>query len=182
MKEVYKRALDGTIFKVIQGDITQENVDAIVNAANGFLSHGGGVALAIVKAGGRIIQDESDAIVLARGPLKTGDAALTTGGKLKAKYVIHTVGPQWGEGNEEEKLRKAIISVLGIAKEHDFTSIAIPAVSCGIFGFPKDRGTLIIVKTVHDFIQSNKTGLQEVHFVGIGSEITGFFGKALKNA
>lgn len=182
MKVVYSRAFEGVDLEVVNGDITQEDVDAIVNAANGYLSHGGGVALAIVKAGGRIIQDESDAIVRKSGPLKTGEAVLTTGGNLKARYVIHAVGPQWGEGNEEEKLRIAIVSALTIVKDNGFKSVSIPAVSCGIFGFPKERGTELIVNTVIGFVKSNKTSLNEVHFTGMDKDIVSLFELALENA
>lgn len=90
--------IDNKTLKVIKGDLTEEDVDAIVNAANSQLQHGGGVAGAIVRKGGRIIQEESNKI----GYVPVGKAAITTGGKLKAKYVIHTVGPVWGEGDEEK--------------------------------------------------------------------------------
>ncbi|MGB9694603.1 MAG: macro domain-containing protein [Caldisericaceae bacterium] len=182
MKVVYSRAFEDIDLEVVNGDITQEDVDAIVNAANGYLSHGGGVALAIVRAGGAVIQDESNAIVRKNGPLKTGEAVLTSGGNLKAKYVIHTVGPQWGEGDEDRKLRDAIVAVLTIAKDNGFRSISIPAVSCGIFGFPKERGTEIIVRTVLDFIKSNVTSLEKVRFIGTQNDIVSSFERALKNA
>jgi len=181
MRDVYQRDIAQVKFKVVQGDITKEDVDAIVNAANGYLSHGGGVALAIVQAGGRIIQDESNAIVSKKGPLKTGEAVLTSGGNLKARYVIHTVGPQWGKGEEEEKLRKAIISVLTIARENGLKSVSIPAVSCGIFGFPKEKGTELIVETAVNFAKSNKGSVNEIHFIGMDDYIVSLFELALRN-
>jgi Predicted phosphatase homologous to the C-terminal domain of histone macroH2A1 len=181
MSEIFVSVIEGTKIRVIKGDITEENVDAIVNAANSYLSHGGGVALAIVRKGGREIQEESDKIVEERGPIPVGEAVITKGYRLKAKYVIHTVGPRFGEGNEEEKLRNAIRSVLKLAKEYGIKSISIPAVSCGIFGFPKDKGTKIIVDEVLKFIKENKGVLEEVHFIGIDEEITNLFKEALVN-
>ncbi len=167
--------------KVVEGDITKIDSDAIVNAANSYLQHGGGIALAILRAGGEIIQKESNDIIRRNGPLKTGEAVITSGGNLKAKFVIHTVGPAWGEGNEEEKLQRAIISVLEIAKNIKLKSISIPAVSCGIFGFPKEKGTEIIFKSAKDFILNNETPFDEILLIGLGSEIPELFEKALKN-
>ncbi len=182
MREILEKEVGKVAFKVIEGDITEEDVDAVVNAANGYLVHGGGVALAIGRAGGKIIQEESNAIVRKRGLLKTGESAITSGGNLKAKYVIHTVGPQWGEGNEEKKLKQAIVSLLEIAKDKGLNSISIPAVSCGVFGFPKELGTEIIVKTAIEFVESNESNLRELRFVGLGEEIPNLFKKALQNA
>lgn len=147
-KVVYEHLLpSGHLLQLVHGDITDEHVDAIVNAANCYLKHGGGVAGAIVRKGGRIIQEESDRI----GYVPVGEVAITTAGALPAKAVIHAVGPQWGEGNEDEKLRSAVYKSLKLADEREFESIAIPAVSAGIFGFPKDRCAAIILQTVIDF-------------------------------
>jgi len=179
MKEIYTAKIDETEIKVIEGDITEERVDAIVNAANSYLSHGGGVAYAIVKKGGREIQDESNRIVKEKGPIPVGNAVITSGYKLKAKYVIHVVGPMWGEGDEEEKLRIAIRNILKLAKEKSISSISIPAVSCGIFGFPKEKGTKIIAEEVNKFIKENPSCLREVHLIGIDSEIPELFKEAL---
>jgi O-acetyl-ADP-ribose deacetylase (regulator of RNase III) len=102
------RLHNNRILRLVKGDITERNVDAIVNAANSYLKHGGGVAAAIVRKGGTIIQKESDKIITARGLVPVGLAVITTAGKLPCKAVIHTVGPRMGEGNEDYKLRKAI--------------------------------------------------------------------------
>ncbi len=181
MEVLAEKEINGTVIKVVRGDITKETTDAIVNAANKYLSHGGGVAGAIVRAGGRIIQEESNKIVREKGPLDTGDAVITTAGSLPSKYVIHTVGPIYGEGNEDEKLRKAVQSVLQLATEKNLKSISIPAISCGIYGFPKRRGTKIIYETVKEFLQKNKTSLREIHLIGIGREIPELFKEALQN-
>ncbi|AAK43008.1 ADP-ribose-binding protein [Saccharolobus solfataricus] len=120
---------------LIKGDITEIEADAIVNAANSYLQHGGGVAYAIVRKGGYIIQKESDEYVKKFGPVPVGEVAVTSAGKLKAKYVIHAVGPRYGiEG--EDKLESAIFKSLLKADELSLSSIAMPAISTGIYGYP----------------------------------------------
>ncbi len=166
---------------MVRGDITKEKVDAIVNAANKYLSHGGGIALAIAHSGGPLIQKESDKIIKKQGPLKTGEAVITGGNNLLAKFVIHTVGPIYGEGNEDEKLKEAVLSTLKLATEKKLESISIPAISCGIYGFPKARGTKLIFKTIKQFIQNNRTTLKEIHLIGIGKEIPDLFKNAAIN-
>jgi len=105
------------ILRLVEGDITERNVDVIVNAANSYLKHGGGVAAAIARKGGAVIQDESDMIITAGGLVPVGSAVITTAGRLPCKAVIHTVGPRMGEGNEDYKLRKAVKSSLLLASE-----------------------------------------------------------------
>ncbi|MFL6457184.1 MAG: macro domain-containing protein [Nitrososphaeraceae archaeon] len=143
------------VLRLVKGDITQRNVDAIVNAANSYLKHGGGVAAAIVREGGAIIQEESDKIVTSRGLVPVGLAVITTAGNLPCKAVIHAVGPRLGEGNEDYKLRKAVRSSLILASEKGFKSISMPAISSGIFGFPKDRCAKILVEESKTFLQGN---------------------------
>lgn len=127
--------------RLVQGDITERDTDAIVNAANSYLQHGGGVAGAIVRRGGRIIQDESDRI----GFTPVGHAVLTSAGSLPARFVIHAVGPRMGEGDEDNKLKHAVQNSLLLASQNGFRSISLPAISSGIFGFPKDRCAAILV-------------------------------------
>jgi O-acetyl-ADP-ribose deacetylase len=143
------------ILRLVKGDITERNVDAIVNAANSYLKHGGGVAAAIVKKGGAIIQQESDKIVASKGPVPVGTAVASTAGKLPCKAVIHAVGPRMGEGDEDYKLRKAVRSSLVLASEIGFRSISMPAISSGIFGFPKDRCAKILIEESKTFLQGN---------------------------
>jgi O-acetyl-ADP-ribose deacetylase len=143
------------VLRLVKGDITQRNIDAIVNAANSYLKHGGGVAAAIVRKGGDIIQEESDKTVAGRGLVPVGSAVITTAGKLPCKALIHTVGPRMGEGNEDYKLRKAVRSSLILASEKGFRSISMPAISSGIFGFPKDRCAKILVEESKTFLQGN---------------------------
>ena len=145
------------VLRLVKGNITERNVDAIINAANSYLKHGGGVAAAIVREGGTIIQEESDKIVTGRGAslVPVGSAVITTAGKLPCKAVIHTVGPRMGEGNEDYKLRKAVRSSLLLASEKGFRSVSMPAISSGIFGFPKDRCAKILVEESKTFLQRN---------------------------
>jgi O-acetyl-ADP-ribose deacetylase (regulator of RNase III) len=121
---------------VVRGDLLQEPVDAIVNAANGHLAHGGGVAGIISRAAGPALQQESDRIVAARGAFATGSVVATTAGKLPFKSVIHAVGPRYGEGDEEEKLYRALTAAFALAAERGWRSVSFPAVSSGIFAVP----------------------------------------------
>ena len=125
-------------FQVVRGNLLEEPVDAIVNAANGHLAHGGGVAGIIARAAGAELQKESDLLVQKHGPFPTGSAVVTTAGKLPFKGVIHAVGPRQGEGDEEEKLVRALTSAFARAKEKGWTSVSFPAVSSGIFAVPLD--------------------------------------------
>lgn len=145
----------GKRFQLVQGDITAENVDAIVNAANAHLRHGGGVAGVIVRIGGPQIQAESDAWVRQHGPISHDSPAYTSGGALPCRYVIHVVGPVWGEGEEDEKLSSAIGSALIMGDRLEISSIALPAISTGIFGFPKDRAARIILSKINNYLNEN---------------------------
>jgi O-acetyl-ADP-ribose deacetylase (regulator of RNase III) len=123
---------------VVRGNLLEEPVDAIVNAANGHLAHGGGIAGIISRAAGSALQEESDRIVATRGPLATGSAVVTTAGKLPFKGVIHAVGPRHGEGDEESKLVQALSAAFALASQKGWTAISFPAVSSGIFAVPLD--------------------------------------------
>jgi len=145
--------------ELVKGDITELDTDAIVNAANSKLQHGAGVAWAIVNKGGYIIQKESDKLRFC----PVGNAVITTAGKLKAKYVIHAVGPVNGEGNEDAKLKSATLSALKLADKHKLKSIAFPAISTGAFGFPKDRCANVMLNAVVEYANET-TGLEKVIF------------------
>jgi O-acetyl-ADP-ribose deacetylase (regulator of RNase III) len=146
--------IGGCKIGLVKGDITRVEADAIVNAANSWLKHGGGVAGAIVREGGRIIQEESDRIVKERGSIRVGEAVYTSAGSLKAKYIIHTVGPRMGEGDEDEKLRTATLNSLKLAEQLGLSSIVFPAISTGIFGYPKDRCAQVMLRTIKEYILS----------------------------
>lgn len=139
---------------VIQGDITRLKVDAIVNAANSSLLGGGGVDGAIHRAGGPDILQACQAIRARQGGCPTGEAVLTTGGKLPARYVIHTVGPVWQGGHQEEArlLAACYRNSLVLAASHGIRSIAFPNISTGIYGYPKLRAAEIALKVVRDFL------------------------------
>ena len=141
--------------EIVEGDITLLEADAIVNAANRYLKHGGGVAAAIVRRGGTQIQEESDEYIRKHGPLKTGEVAVTGAGKLKAKYVIHAVGPVYGEEGEE-KLAEAIRNSLETADKLQLESLAMPAISTGAYGYPLEICAKIMRRELEEFSKRRK--------------------------
>lgn len=141
--------LNDTVLELIEADITELDVDAIVNAANSELKLGGGVAGAIRKKGGPTIQKECDRI----GGAAVGTAVLTGAGKLPFKHVIHAVGPQMGEGDEDRKLSAAVRAALALADRQGLSSLALPAISAGSFGFPIDRCARITLTEIHRYLQ-----------------------------
>lgn len=152
--------------QLVQGDLTTETVDAIVNAANSRLQHGGGVAGMIVRRGGYEIQAESDSWVREHGPVSHAEPAYTGGGHLPCRYIIHAVGPVWGEGNEDNKLASAVTGSLRLADRLGLNSIAFPAISTGIFGFPKERAAGVIFSAIEGFFaQQPSSGLQIVRLI-----------------
>lgn len=160
----------GRVLRVVHGDITQESVDAIVNAANGWLAHGGGVAGAILRRAGLDLQLESDAWVDRTGEIPNGGVAHTTAGMLRAKRVIHAVGPIWRDGrrNEPAELREAVTNSLKLADELGLARVSFPAISSGIFGFPKDLCAEIMVDaTVAYFDDTPLSKITEVRFTNI---------------
>ena len=149
-----------------QGDITLEDTDAIVNAANSSLMGGGGVDGAIHRAGGPKILEECRKIRQKRGELPTGEAVITSGGNLKARHVIHTVGPVWRGGmhDEDRLLGNAYRNSLTLAVEHKIASIAFPSISTGVYGFPIERAARISVHTVSEFVKQY-SNFREVTFI-----------------
>jgi len=158
--------------QVVYGDITCQKVDAIVNAANETLLGGGGVDGAIHAAAGKELELACQKIHDEAGGCKTGEAVITTGGSLPAKYVIHTVGPIWRGGmqQEPELLFRAYLNSMRLASENGIKTIAFPSISTGIFGFPKERGSKIAVSTIVDFLNNNKTSIEKVIFVCLDQE------------
>lgn len=143
----------GQNLEICQGDITREETDAIVNAANSHLMHGGGVAGAIVRLGGEVIERESREWVRVNGSVTHAKPAVTSSGNLLCKYVIHAVGPVWGEGDEDCKLIEAILGSLKTAEDLKVKSIAFPAISTGIYGFPKDRAAGIFMRSIRKYFK-----------------------------
>jgi O-acetyl-ADP-ribose deacetylase (regulator of RNase III) len=165
----------GRTLELVEGDITELDTDAVVNAANARLVLGGGVAGAIRRKGGPSIQAECDRI----GGTFVGGAVLTTGGNLKARHVIHAVGPQMGEGDEDGKLRSATLNSLKLADEHGLRSIAFPAISTGIFGFPIQRCAEIMLRTAIEYLRG-PTSLERVVFCLFGQDNYDVFARQLE--
>ncbi|MEE9524917.1 MAG: macro domain-containing protein [Thermodesulfovibrionales bacterium] len=172
MEIISEKKLNGKSLRLVKGDITARDVDAIVNAANSHLQHGGGVAGAIVRKGGQVIQDESDKI----GFTPVGNSAITGSGKLPCKAVIHAVGPRMGEGDEDNKLISAVNGALRLATEKEFKSISMPAISSGIFGFPKDRCAQILVGQSTRFLKENpSSSLETIEFCIFDNNTLAYF-------
>jgi O-acetyl-ADP-ribose deacetylase (regulator of RNase III) len=164
-----------SIVELVEGDITEMKTEAIVNPANSQLILGGGVAGAIRRKGGPVIQQQCNRI----GTTPVGSAAITDGGTLKAKYVIHAVGPRMGEGNEDEKLKNATLNSLKLAEERNIKSIAFAAISTGIFSFPVQRCAEIMLRTSIEYL-SGKTKIEKVVFVLFGQSDYNVFLNQLK--
>jgi len=145
----------GRAFEVVTGDLLKEPVDAIVNAANGHLAHGGGVAAAIARAAGPALEEEGGRIVSERGPIDIGEAVVTTAGRLPFKGVIHAVGPHMGVGQEEDRLVQALGAAFCRAHERGWASVSFPAVSSGIFAVPLDVCARAYVRAVRGFFASH---------------------------
>jgi O-acetyl-ADP-ribose deacetylase len=161
--------------QLVQGDITEQTTDAIVNAANSQLILGEGVAGAIRRKGGPQIQAECDQI----GSTPVGTAVITSGGRLQAKHVIHAVGPRMGEDEEDRKLRDATLNSLKLADQKGLHSLSFPAISTGIFGYPVDRCARIMLGTVVDYLKGS-TGLHQVVFCLFSSDVLAAFQKEME--
>src|SRR3990172_3350102 len=147
----------GASIALVEGDLTRAQLEAVVNAANAQLQHGGGLAAAISRRGGPSIQEESDDWVRQNGLARFVRPAVTGAGQLPCRFVIHAVGPVWGEGDEDRKLQLAVRSALETAASLELTSLGLPAISTGIFGFPKARAAPLILEAVHGYLTANPT-------------------------
>jgi len=171
------------VFDIRKGDITAIEVDAIVNAANANLVHGGGVAAAIRSRGGESIQQESDQWLKDHGCIHHKTPAITSAGNLPAKYVFHALGPIWGEGNEPQKLCWAIEGCLKQAVKMNLRSIAFPAISTGIYQFPKKLAAEIFMDTIIGFCHAKKTAqLNQITIVLFDAKSLEIFKQALNQA
>ena len=162
--------VDGRV-RLVVGDITQQEVDAIVNAANSTLLGGGGVDGAIHRAGGTLIVEQCREIRRTLYPqgLPTGEAVITAGGELPAQYVIHTVGPIYGrhEGREAELLAACYRNAMNLAVKYSLSSIAFPAISTGAFGYPHDEAAVVVSRTIEEFLEADNS-LKDVRLVFFG--------------
>jgi O-acetyl-ADP-ribose deacetylase (regulator of RNase III) len=159
--------INGSTLKLLRGDITKQDTQAIVNAANSSLMGGGGVDGAIHRAGGPQILEECKEIRRSKGLCNPGEAVITSGGDLKAKYVIHTVGPIWRGGNKDEDstLQRAYENSLELAVENNIKSISFPSISTGAYGFPLERAAKIALSSIRDFVQKNPGKLEEIRMI-----------------
>lgn len=169
--------INKSVLELVEGDITEQETDAIVNAANTSLLGGGGVDGAIHRAGGPKILEECKKL----GGCPTGEARITTGGNLKARYVIHTVGPIYHDGkrHEEELLANAYKNSLILASQHKLKSVAFPSISTGAYGYPMNEAATIALKTVIDYVKIH-TDIRLVRFVLFGSKAYQAYEKALQ--
>lgn len=173
----------GTRVAVVIGDLTTQNVAAIVNAANKTLQHGGGVAAAIARAGGAIVQDESDEWIDRHGPLQDGQAAVTAAGDMPAAYVVHVAGPIYREGQDNEGLlRAAVAAALEAASEIRARSIAFPAISAGIYGYPIVAATAVLADEVVGWLRRNPDRIDEILLVGYNDVAAGHLERGLARA
>ncbi len=180
-KQAAEVIINQTKLSLMQGDITRQSTDAIVNAANSSLMGGGGVDGAIHRAGGPAILEECKDIVSKQGRLPTGEAVITTGGNLKARYVIHTVGPVWRSGTqgEAELLASAYRQSLKLAAEKGLSSISFPSISTGVYGYPVDEAAEVALASVIAFIRDT-TSIREVTFVLFDSNTYSSYRRALE--
>jgi O-acetyl-ADP-ribose deacetylase (regulator of RNase III) len=171
-----------TTVTAVAGDLTVMPVGAVVNAANNELTHGGGIALAIARAGGPTIDEESAEWIVDYGPIEAGVAALTSAGLMPARYVIHVAGPIYRPGQENETLLSAaVLASLDMADEIEARTMAIPAISAGIYGYPPDEATAVIAETVADYVSSDETSIRSVRLVGYDTAMTNRFESALNS-
>lgn len=166
--------------EIVDGDITQQTVDAIVNAANSRLAGGGGVDGAIHRAAGPILMEETRSLYPDGCP--TGSAVATTAGRLNARYVFHAVGPVWngGTSGESDALASAYRTCLQLAVQHECKSIAFPAISTGVYGFPMDLAAEVALEEARRFVLKN-SGLELVRFVLFGAGAYGAFSRVLES-
>ncbi len=173
--------INRTLLELVEGDITTLDTDAIVNAANEHLAHGGGVAGAIARRGGPAIQQESNEWVRRHGRVPTGSAAITSGGRLKARYVIHAVGPVYDRtqpARSAELLAAAVRSALALADAQGLKSVAMPAISTGIFGYPLAEAAHVMLSSVLDYLYG-ETGLERVVICLYGQPTLDVFARTL---
>lgn len=173
----------GTTVIAVEGDVTRQPVEAVVNSANEILQHNESVATAVVRTGGRVIQEESDAWVLDNGPLEPGMAAVTTGGMLQASHVIHVVGPHYDKAEDPGALLAASVkAALAAAHDNGLKSVALPAIGTGKRrGFPAAAAAQVIVNAVVDWLEDNPDALTEVRLVGFSRIQARMFATELKD-
>lgn len=180
MTELARLHINTADLVAVRDDITSMEVDAVVNAANEELAHGGGVAAALSRAAGPTLQEESDRWVVEHGPVLNGTAATTSGGELPARWVVHTVGPRFRGGQDNElMLEAAVVAALDAADQLGAGTVALPAISAGIFGYPPEEATNVIARASAEYLRSHPDGLAEVLLVGYDDAMASRFAGAL---
>ncbi len=181
MAQQTELTIAGTTVRLVQGDITKQDTDAVVNAANPDLAPGGGVAGAIHRAGGASLTTACREIRRREGPLATGEAVITAGGNLPAPWVIHTVGPVWhgGKGGEAELLARCYRSCLALACERGLGSVTFPSLSTGAYGYPVELAAPVALRAVASFLREDSGHLKEVRFVLFSGRDLALYAQAL---
>lgn len=175
-----QRRIGDAALRALRGDLTALPVDAVVNAANERLAHGGGVAAALSRAGGPEVQRASDAWVAHHGPLRAGQAAVTTGGRMPARWLIHVVGPRHRAGQDNAGLlRGAVRAALDAADELEARSIALPAISAGIFGYPPPEATTVIADACAEWLHERPEHVADVLLVGFDDATADLFARGI---
>jgi len=161
---------------LIEGDITLSDAEGITNPANSQLIHGGGLAGLLSRKAGPALQTESSRWVSENGPVSHESPAYTGAGDLPFQVVIHAVGPVWGSGGEADKLRAAVLGCLQLAEKLKLKSLALPAISTGIYSYPEDKAARVILAAAADFARGNETSyLREIQIVIYGNQAAGIF-------
>lgn len=178
--EIDSARIDGAVLRVLAGDLTTQRVDAVVNAANEQLAHGGGVAKALANAGGPEVQRASDAWVAEHGPLGHGQAAVTTAGQMPAAHLIHVVGPRHRDDQDNQRLlRETVTAALDAARDAGATSVALPAISAGVFGYPPREAGQVIADACASWLGYQRGPVEEVRLVGLDADAAAHFVEGL---
>jgi putative ATPase len=177
---IAERRIAQATLSAVQADLTKLEIDAVVNAANDHLHHGGGVAAALSRAGGPSVQRESHAWVDQHGPVQPGRAALTTAGSMPARHIVHVVGPRYRSGQDNAGLlRQAVHAALAAAADAGATSVALPAISAGIFGYPPADATKVIAQACAEWLGAHPGTLDTVLLVGYDQQSADLFAAAI---
>ncbi|MDJ0664972.1 MAG: macro domain-containing protein [Acidimicrobiia bacterium] len=179
MEIIAIKRVGGTNILAVEGDVTRQPVEGVVNSANESLQHKEGVATAVVRTGGRVIQEESDTWVREHGPVEPGAAAVTTGGMLQASHVIHTVAPYYAPDTSDGVLWAAVAATLDAAVEHELESLAFPLLGAGLRGYPAERSASVMVEAVVTWLTANPDLLTEIRLVGFSQHDAELFAAAL---
>jgi O-acetyl-ADP-ribose deacetylase (regulator of RNase III) len=175
------RTIGGATLRVVQGDITALPVDAVVNAANDRLAHGGGVAAALARAGGPAVQRESDAWIAEHGRVAPGTAAVTTAGDLPADVIVHVVGPRYREGQDNEGLLEQAVGVaLDAADAAGAASVALPAISAGIYGYPPPEATAVVARACAAWLAGSGRRISDIVLVGYDDRTAELFAQGVE--